>query len=446
MHIVLLSGGSGKRLWPLSNDVRSKQFIKMFHKDGAENTTDPEDLESMVQRVYRQIKEADDTADVTIATSRHQVSAIRNQLGDKVSVCVEPARRDTFPAIALAASFLHYEKNISRDDTVIVCPVDPYVDREYFECFKELDRMTSQGTYSLNLMGAEPTYPSEKYGYIIPNSKDHMSSVKEFKEKPDVETAKKYLEEGALWNCGVFAFKLGYLLDKAHELLDFEDYKDLSKHYEDAKKISFDYAVVEHESSIGVVRYDGQWKDIGSWNTFAEEMPDKIIGNAQMDDTCEDSNIVNELNVPILGMGLKHMIIAASNDGILISDKTQSSYIKPFVEKMDQDIRYAEKSWGSFTVIDVQPEAMTIRVELKPSHKLNYHSHEHRDEVWTIMTGEGVVILDGKRRDVSEGDVIRMPVGCKHTVIAKSHMKIIEVQMGHEITVEDKIKYPFPEF
>lgn len=446
MHIVLLSGGSGKRLWPLSNDIRSKQFIKMFHKDSYDNSTDPDGLESMVQRVYRQIKESDESADVTIATSRHQVSAIRNQLGDKVSVCVEPARRDTFPAIALAASFLHYEKNVSKDDTVIVCPVDPYVDREYFECFKELDEMTRKGTYLLNLMGAEPTYPSEKYGYIIPNSKEHISSVKEFKEKPDVETATKYLEEGALWNCGVFAFRLGYLLDKAHELLSFEDFKDLSDNYADVKKISFDYAVVEHESSIGVVRYDGQWKDIGSWNTFAEEMPDRIIGNAQMDDTCEDSNIVNELNVPILGMGLKHMIVAASNDGILVSDKTQSSYIKPYVEKMTQNIRYAEKSWGSFTVIDVQPEAMTIRVELKPSHKLNYHSHEHRDEVWTIMTGEGVVILDGKRRDVSEGDVIRMPAGCKHTVIAKSHMKIIEVQMGHEITVEDKIKYSFPEF
>ena len=440
MHIVLLSGGSGKRLWPLSNDVRSKQFIKMFH--GA----DEDELESMVQRVFRQIRTADPTADVTIATSRRQVSAIRNQLGDKVSICVEPTRRDTFPAIALAASFLHDTKNVGDDEAVIVCPVDPYVDQDYFECFHELESMVKDGTYNLNLMGVVPTYSSEKYGYIIPESADHISKVKAFKEKPDLETAKSYLEQGALWNCGVFAFRLGYLMDKAHELLDFEDYYDLDAHYEDARKISFDYAVVEHESSIGVVRYKGEWKDIGSWNTFAEEMPDRIIGNAQMDDTCKNSNIVNELNIPILGMGLNNMIIAASNDGILISDKTQSSYIKPYVEKMDQDIRYAEKSWGSFTVIDVQPQAMTIKVELLSGHKLNYHSHEHRDEVWTVMSGTGIVIIDGKRRDVSSGDVVRLPKGCKHSVIASTHMQIIEVQIGEEITVEDKTKYQFPEF
>ncbi|PWT26175.1 sugar phosphate nucleotidyltransferase [Butyrivibrio fibrisolvens] len=440
MHIVLLSGGSGKRLWPLSNDVRSKQFIKMFHG------TEEGELESMVQRVFRQIKTADPSADVTIATSKRQVSAIRNQLGDKVSICVEPTRRDTFPAIALAASFLHDTKNVGDDEAVIVCPVDPYVDQDYFQCFHELEKMVKEGSFNLNLMGVVPTYPSEKYGYIIPKEESLISEVKEFKEKPDLETAKTYLEQGALWNCGVFAFRLGYLMDKAHELLEFTDYHDLNAHYEDARKISFDYAVVEHETSIGVVRYKGEWKDIGSWNTFAEEMPNRIIGNAQMDETSNNSNIVNELNIPILGMGLNNMIIAASNDGILISDRTQSSYIKPFVEKMHQDIRYAEKSWGSFTVIDVQEDAMTIRVELLPGHKLNYHSHEHRDEVWTVMSGTGVVIIDGKRRDVSAGDVVRLPKGSKHSVIASTHMQIIEVQIGEEISVEDKTKYPFPEF
>ena len=434
MHIVLLSGGSGKRLWPLSNDVRSKQFIKMFHGENGE-------LESMVQRVYGQIKAADPEADITIATSKKQVSAIHNQLGDRVSVCVEPTRRDTFPAIALAASYLRDEKNMKRDEPVIICPVDPYVDNSYFDCFHELEKMVREGTYGLNLMGVEPTYPSEKYGYIIPENATHVSKVAAFKEKPDLMTAKKYLREGALWNCGVFAFQLGYMLDRAHELLNFTDYTDLQEHYESCQKISFDYAVGEHEASIGVVRYAGQWKDIGSWNTFAEEMHDPIIGRAQMDDTSVNSNIVNELNIPILGMGLQNMIVAASNDGILVAEKVQSSYIKPYVEKMKQQVMFAEKSWGSFTVLDVQPEALTIRIVLLPEHQLHYHSHEHRDEVWTIMSGEGVVVLNGKRRDVCAGDVIKMPAGMKHTIIAKTELKIIEVQMGKDINVEDKIKY-----
>ena len=438
MHVILLSGGSGKRLWPLSNDIRSKQFIKMF--------TGPDgEPESMVQRVYRQIMSADQQADITIATSRKQVSEIHNQLGSKVSVCVEPMRRDTFPAIALAAGYLKHEKHVSDDEPVIVCPVDPYVDDSYFVCFHELEKMVLSRQYNLNLMGVEPTYPSEKYGYVIPETDDKVSKVKGFKEKPDLETAKRYLTEGALWNCGVFAFRLGYVMNIAHELLDFTQYSDLSEHYADCRKISFDYAVGEHENSIGVVRYSGQWKDIGSWNTFAEEMKSSVIGKAELDTECDNTNVINELNIPILVMGLKDMIIAASNDGILVSDKKQSSYIKPYVEKMSQQVMYAEKSWGSFTVLDVQPESMTIRIVLLPDHQLYYHSHEHRDEVWTVMSGEGKVILDGDERCVRAGDTVTMKAGVKHTVIASTELGIIEVQLGKDINVEDKVKYPFPE-
>ena len=439
MQIILLSGGSGKRLWPLSNDVRSKQFIKMFYSEDGQ-------LESMVQRVYRQINKAANGADITIATSKKQASAIHNQLGDKVSVCVEPTRRDTFPAIALAAMYLRDEKNISLDETVIVCPVDPYVDDSYFACFNELAEMVQTGEYKLNLMGVEPTYPSEKYGYIIPDNKKHVSRVSEFKEKPDLKTAESYLTQGALWNCGVFAFKLGYVIKRAEELLEVHSYKDLKKNYAEVTKISFDYAVVEHEESIGSVRYNGQWKDIGSWNTFAEEMHEPVIGKAVMDDTCGNTNIINELNIPILAMGTKDMIIAASNDGILVADKHQSSYIKPYAEQMEQQVMYAEKSWGSFTVLDVLPESMIIKVVLLPEHQLHYHSHEHRDEVWTIVSGEGTVVIDGKRIDVSDGDVVRLPVGSKHTVIAKTRLVINETQIGKEISVEDKVKFDMPEF
>ncbi len=441
MNIVLLSGGSGKRLWPLSNDVRSKQFIKMFHPANVDGNGE---LESMVQRVYSQIKKADKDAKITIATSKTQVSAIHNQLGDKVSVCVEPTRRDTFPAIALAAAYLSDKLGVKRDEPVIICPVDPYVDDGYFKCFVELEKMVSSGEYNLNLMGVVPTYPSEKYGYIQPETKDMISKVSAFKEKPDVTTAEKYIADGALWNCGVFAFKLGYILDRAHELIDFKGYEDLYGNYADCKKISFDYAVGEHEKSIGVVRFSGEWKDIGSWNTFAEEMHENIIGKGDMDEACENSNIVNELNIPIIGMGLKNMIVAASNDGILVSDKGRSSHIKPHVEKLTQHIRYAEKSWGSFTVTDVQEGALVIRVELLPNHRLHYHSHEFRDEVWTVMSGEGTVIIDGEKKAVRPGDVVSMKAGQKHTVIAKTKLVINEVQIGKDINVEDKIKYDFP--
>lgn len=434
MNIVLLSGGSGKRLWPLSNDIRSKQFIKIFKKEDGE-------FESMVQRVYRQIRTVDKEATVTIATSKTQVSAIHNQLGEEVGVCVEPCRRDTFPAIALASAYLHDVKGVSAEESVVVCPVDPYVEADYFEAIKRLGQLAEKGDANLVLMGIEPTYPSEKYGYIIPSNKEEVSFVDTFKEKPDAKTAEEYIRQGALWNGGVFAYKLKYVLERAHELIDFTDYEDLFAKYETLTKISFDYAVVEKEKQIQVMRFAGQWKDLGTWNTLTEAMQDSSVGEAILNETCENVHVVNELDVPVLCMGLKDVVVSASPEGILVSDKEQSSYIKPYVDQIDQQIMFAEKSWGSFRVLDIEEESMTIKVILNPGHRMNYHSHERRDEVWTIISGEGRTIVDGMEQPVKAGDVVTMQAGCRHTIIADTELNVIEVQLGKEISVHDKQKF-----
>ena len=433
MNIVLLSGGSGKRLWPLSNDTRSKQFIKIFK-------TETGDYESMVQRVYRQILAVDTSATVTIATSKSQVSAIHNQLGTDVGVSVEPCRRDTFPAIALAAAYLHDVQGVPETESVVVCPVDPYVEQDYFEALKALGKRAADSEANLVLMGIEPTYPSAKYGYIIPEDKEAVSRVSRFKEKPDEETARDYISKGALWNGGVFAFRLSYVLTRAHELIEFRDYRDLFEKYDTLEKISFDYAVVEHEPHIEVMRFGGMWKDMGTWNTLTEAMESPSIGKAILNETCENVHVVNELDVPVLCMGLKDMVVSASPEGILVSDKAQSSYIKPFVDAIDQQIMFAEKSWGSFRVIDIEEGSMTIKVTLNAGHRMNYHSHERRDEVWTVIEGEGRTIIDGVERKVKAGDVVSMAAGTPHTIIADTALQVIEVQLGQEISVGDKKK------
>lgn len=438
MNIVLLSGGSGKRLWPLSNEIRSKQFIKIFKKeDGG--------LESMVQRVYRQMREVDPKVNVTITTSKTQVSSIHNQLGESVGVCVEPCRRDTFPAIALATAYLHDVQGVPEDEAIVVCPVDPYVEKDYFTAVEELGRLAKEGDANLVLMGMEPTYPSEKYGYIIPESREMVSRVKTFKEKPDVKTAESYIAQGALWNGGVFAYKLEYVLRKAHELIDFSDYEDLFGKYDSLTRISFDYAVVEKEDNIQVMRFAGQWKDLGTWNTLTEAMEDHCVGEAMMNENCENVHVINELGVPVLCMGLKNAVVSASPEGILVSDKEQSSYIKPFVDQIDQQIMFAEKSWGSFRVLDVEEGSMTIKVTLNPGHRMNYHSHDRRDEVWTVVSGTGRTIVDGMEQPVKAGDVVTMQAGCRHTIIAETELKVIEVQLGEEISVDDKHKYELEE-
>ncbi len=434
MNIVLLSGGSGKRLWPLSNDIRSKQFIKIFKKEDGT-------YESMVQRVYGQIKKVDPDASVTIATSKTQVSSIHNQLGEDVGISIEPCRRDTFPAIALATAYLTDVMGIDPEESVVVCPVDPYVEDDYFEAIKDLSAQADKGEANLVLMGIEPTYPSEKYGYIVPKSNDHTSEVSEFKEKPTADVAREYISQGALWNGGVFAYKLKYVLDIAHKLIVFDDYQDLFNKYETLTKISFDYAVVEKESKIQVMRFKGQWKDLGTWNTLTEAMEENVVGKGICNDTCKGVHIVNEMDVPVLAMGLKDVVISASPEGILVSDKEQSSYIKPYVDSFVQQIMFAEKSWGSFKVIDVEDGSMTIKVTLNAGHSMNYHSHNHRDEAWVVISGTGQTILDGVEKNVREGDVITMKAGCKHTVVAETELKLIEVQIGSDISVQDKIKH-----
>lgn len=433
MNIVLLSGGSGKRLWPLSNDIRSKQFIKIFKTEDG--------YESMVQRVYRQIKSIDSDAVVTIATSKSQVSAIHNQLGEEVGISIEPCRRDTFPAIALAAAYLHDIQGVEEGESVVVCPVDPYVEEDYFQAIEKLGKLAETEEANLVLMGIEPTYPSEKYGYIIPESKDYFSNVSRFKEKPAAVIAEEYISQGALWNAGVFAFRLGHILQRAHELINFTDYKDLFNKYESLEKISFDYAVVEHEEKIKVMRFSGQWKDLGTWNTLTEAMTGSAVGEAIFNEDCENVHVVNELNVPVLCMGLKDVVVSASPEGILVSDKEQSSYIKPFVDAIDQQIMFAEKSWGSFRVLDIEENNMTIKVTLNSGHRMNYHSHGFRDEVWTIIYGEGRTVVDGIERKVNVGDVVTIKSGCKHTIIADTELHVIEVQLGTEINVHDKQKF-----
>lgn len=493
MNIILLSGGSGKRLWPLSNDIRSKQFIKIFKKATPKHYEELEDIkavkdyedtgnteaakelyESMVQRIYRQIKKADPDSIITIATSKSQVSSLHNQLGFDIDISVEPTRRDTFAAIALAVAYLHDVKGISSSEAVVVCPVDPYVDETYFDCLKKLYEKAQEGNRKLILMGIEATYPSEKYGYIKPTcpSIEHIEPTEyteqnfrqqqsgqqqdkilgttlrtwSFTEKPTKEKAEEYIESGALWNGGVFAFKLNYILEKSRELLGTDDYETLRGNYSKLKKISFDYAVVEQETSIDVVKYSGMWKDLGTWNTLTEAMEENSIGDAIITDTCENVHVVNELDVPVVATGLKNVIVSASPEGILVSDKEQSSFIKPIVDSFDQQVMFADKSWGTYRVLDVGESSLTIKVVLKAKEHMNYHSHSHRDEVWTVVTGHGRTIVDGMEQPVKVGDVITMAAGCKHTVIAgEDGLQLIEVQLGNGISVSDKKKYAFPE-
>lgn len=432
MHIILLSGGSGKRLWPLSNAVRSKQFLKIFKLEDGRH-------ESMVQRMYRMIREVDHDATITIATSESQILSIVNQLGEKVNISIEPCRRDTFPAIALAVAYLHDVECVPEDEAVVVCPVDPYVEKPYFETIVELQKQAESGDANLYLIGIEPTYPSEKYGYIIPQSRDRVSDVKEFKEKPTETVAKEYIKQGALWNAGVFAFKTKYVLDIAQRVFGTSLYQSLLDNYSNLTKISFDYAVVEKEPKIKVMRFSGEWKDIGTWNTLTEAMSDELSGNT-IAEGCSNTHIINELQIPLIALGVNNLAIAATPDGILVTDKESSDKLKDFVP--DQRPMHEKRPWGEYIVLDSRTDAdgtscLTKHLTITSGKHISYQKHSHRTEMWTIVDGHGKLNIDGVIKPVCSGDSVCIKPGVKHAIFADTELHIIEVQTGNALTEDD---------
>ncbi|AHX21198.1 MULTISPECIES: sugar phosphate nucleotidyltransferase [Bacillus cereus group] len=441
MKLILLSGGSGKRLWPLSNDSRSKQFLKVLKNEENE-------MQSMVQRVWSQITALNMEADAVIATSKSQVDMINSQLGNDVPIIIEPERRDTFPAIALAASYLYSKEHVDLNEVVGVLPVDPYVENSFFERLLDLEKAINSSNADLGLMGVKPTYPSEKYGYIVPNvgiSTKQIIQVSHFKEKPSITDAEELLKQNALWNCGVFAFKL----DKIISLLDQKglpvQYDVLVQQYASLPKISFDYEVVEKTENIIALPYNGSWKDLGTWNTLTEEMGTNILGKGNMGAECEQNHIINELDIPVSVLGLSNIIVAASPDGILVSEKEASPRVKELVGDWDQRPMYEERRWGWYRVLDHTKyaegnEVLTKRIGITANKNLSYQYHNNRSEVWTIVKGEGIFVLDDEIRVVRVGDVLEIQPGQKHAIKAVTDLEFIEVQSGSELVEEDIVR------
>lgn len=436
MKIILLSGGSGKRLWPLSNDARSKQFLRLLKDPDGNN-------ESMIQRVVRQIKSAKLTDDIVVATGLNQKDAIENQLGSELSVVTEPCRRDTFPAIMLACSYLA-SKGTSPDEPVIVMPCDSYTAGTYFSVIGKMGQEVTKGTADLVLMGIEPTYPSAKYGYVVPDlvsAKDGVMTVKRFTEKPDVPTAGKLIAEGALWNGGVFAFRLGYLTEIASRICPGFGFEQMRRSYAELPKISFDYAVVEKAASVAVIPYSGEWKDLGTWNTLTDELTEPTHGNVHTEG-CEGTYIINELEIPLVCIGGKNLVVAASPDGILVSERKLSENLKHLVDGLGKRPMFEERRWGEYKVIDTQTFndgfcALTKQTTLRPGCSISYQKHDHRDETWTFIDGEGEIVIDGERRQVKRGDVATIKKGQLHAVRAISSLTFIEVQQGTDLIEED---------
>ncbi|QJD86028.1 sugar phosphate nucleotidyltransferase [Cohnella herbarum] len=449
MRLIVLSGGSGKRLWPLSNDYRSKQFIKVMDSDTSSDESTDEYRTSMIQRVWAKLQEHNLAESAVIAASRAQQEIIQSQIGAEVPLVLEPTRRDTFPAICLASSFLHSRMSADDDEIIVVMPVDVEADDSFYSSIKQLAQLFQTSSANLGLIGLKPTHPSEKFGYILTNAAQEQATllnIDRFVEKPSIEEASELIENGALWNCGVFAFRLGYILRLLDERSLPKEYGRLSSQYHLLPAISFDYQIVERENNIVVHPYQGNWSDLGTWNDWTETMPNRMNGKGILSDDCENTCVINELQIPIVVMGVSNAIIAASPDGILVVDRSVSSKIKDVIQDISARPMYQETEYGWCRVIDednqqINRQVVTKKVQIWAGKHISYHVHAHRNEIWTLISGKAEIVVDERQFIARSGDIIHVQAGSKHAIKAIEAVNLIEVQIGEKVDEEDITRY-----
>ena len=443
MQIILLSGGSGKRLWPLSNGTRAKQFLQLLPAPQGGR-------ESMVQRVVRQLNEQGLGENINFATSLAQKDQLCNQIQGNIQFITEPEHRGTLPAIALSALYLSELQHASRDEIIMVMPCDSFVSDEYYTALRRTIKIVEDRKAKFGLLGIRPTSetPFTRYGYIFaetpsdPTNPEAHSKVIRFYEKPEPEIARTLITQGALWNAGVFVFRLGDMLDITQAQLQVSTYADLYSRYSELPKLSFDRMVIEKETDLAVVRYGGKWKDLGSWNSLLEETDLSTMGNVMIGRDVVNTHIINELDQPLLCVGTHNMVVAATNDGILVSRKDISGTIKHNVDQLEVRPMYEERRWGSYKVISnlTFPDgarALTKLLCITAGKNISYQIHHHRDELWTFVDGEGELVIDDVQRTVRRGDVALIKAEQRHAVRATTDLKIIEVQSGSQLVEED---------
>lgn len=434
MKVVLLSGGSGKRLFPMSNDIRSKQFLKLLSDDSGKRI-------SMLQRVWGQLKKAGLSDDTYICASSIHSDMIFNQIGD-VPFIEEPSAKDTFPAIAISTLYL-LDQVCSEDETIVVMPIDPYVEQSFFERLEQLKTYTAEGMADIALMGVQPTTPSSKFGYISIESPMNTlyNKVNSFIEKPHVTRAEQLINEGALWNCGVFAFQGKFLKQwlKTHDYPT--SYDEIVNKWDELPKISFDYEVVEKVSSALVIPYHGSWKDLGTWDVMTSELEQPLIGLGIMVDNV-DTHVINELHIPIVVAGTRDLVVIATPDGVLVSDKQHSVGVKEYSKTLQLRPMYVERRWGDYRVIEhrklSEDQEMQVRyIRMDAMRSISYHRHMNHEETWTIVRGTGIVACEEEMVEVGVGSVIKVGRGQWHAVKSFEELEFVEIQRGWGLSEED---------
>ena len=455
MKIIILAGGGGTRLFPLSRACYPKQFLKIAGEKSL--------LQQTVERFLIIAKQED----IVIVTNKDYIFHVQEDLheigAEKINVITEPTGKNTAPAIALAISYCKDCLNCDDDEILFVIPADHLIKPagKFAELVQQAEQVCKEKNDIITI-GVKPTKPETGYGYIQTADEigENVFAVKSFKEKPDKVTAEKYLVEGNYyWNAGMFMFSIARMETELEQYIpeivkiSQQGYEICVNKFNEMPDISIDYAVAEKSTHMAVMPMQGiYWNDIGSFDSIAEVLADKngngIYGDVIADGCCNTTILGSDRLIS--GIGLKNLIVVDTPDSLLITEKGKSQEVKKVVEKLKKEHRKEAienrtmyRPWGSYTILAEGEGYKVKRITIKPGAKLSLQMHYHRSEHWTVISGTGKLTLDDKVVIFKENESTYIPIAVKHRLENPGQipLSIIEVQNGRYLGEDDIVRF-----
>lgn len=462
---MILVGGQGTRLWPMSRKNYPKQFVEF--QDGL----------SLFQLTIKRLLGSFDSAAISIVSGAAYKFTIENQIDMmaefdartrknlKKNLVLEPEAKNTLPAIMLGVKFLQERCKMTSEDFVYVFPSDHIISPEakFRSSLKKAAKAAAND--KLVVFGIKPDCPKEGYGYILPelenpksNQKENSFIVKKFVEKPSKKKAEELIANGGMWNAGIFCFKNSVFCEELEkhqpELFSFYEgtYGELLVNFSKCAKDSIDYGIMQKTERAAVVTFDPRWSDLGSWDSLLEFYSDGKsnfnVGKVELLD-CEDCLVYSKDRLVSM-VGLKDLIVVDSPDALLVMKKGDSDKVKQVVERLDKKkAPEAENSptvyrpWGYYTILEDRQGYKVKEIGVYPGRAISLQKHKHRSEHWNIVEGKAYIIIGNQRMEVSKNQSVYVPKNTKHKVYnhTKKTVKIIEVQIGNYLEEDDIIRY-----